>query len=270
VGPRPDGIVHPEDLERVVTDKTALVSVMHVNNEIGSAMPIAALAKVAHDRGARFHSDTIQSVGKIEFHADSLGIDAASISAHKVYGPKGVGALYLKRGTPFVPYLMGGGQEHKRRSGTQNVAGAVGLATALEIIERDRPAESVRLAALRDRLIDAILTTIDETDLHGSREALVPHIANIAIKGVEGEAMLLQLDNVGIAVATGSACSSGSLQPSHVLLAIGTDPDSAHASLRLSLGRFTTEAEIDRFLGELPPIVERLRSLSPAYRRGRA
>ena len=267
VGPRPDGVVHAEDLERVVTDRTALVSIMHVNNEIGTIMPLAALVEVAHTRGALFHSDTIQSVGKIDMNVARLGLDAASLSAHKIYGPKGVGALYLKRGTPFVPYLMGGGQEFKHRSGTQNVAGAAGLAAALEIIERERPEESVRLATLRDRMVDAILTGIPDTDLHGSREALVPHIANLSLVGVEGESMLLQLDQKGIAVATGSACSSGSLQPSHVLLAIGVDPDSAHASLRLSVGRYTTDEDVERFIAELPPIVERLRSLSPAYQR---
>jgi len=265
VSPRPDGLVHPADLEKLVTDKTAVVSVMHVNNEIGTTQPIAELAEVAHAAGAVFHTDAIQSLGKVDFDVATLGIDAASFSAHKIYGPKGVGALYLKRKTPLEALLIGGGQESKRRSGTQNVAGAAAFATALRLMLDERPAEQPRLAALRDRMVDGILGRIENTELNGAREHLVPHIANFIIKGVEGEAMLLQLDHKGIMVSTGSACSSGSLEPSHVLLAIGCPPELAHGSLRLSLGRFTDEAQIDYFLEEFAPIVERLRAMSPVY-----
>ncbi|MDZ4064441.1 MAG: cysteine desulfurase family protein, partial [Coriobacteriia bacterium] len=265
VQPRTDGIVHPADLAKLVTDRTSIVSVMHVNNEIGTIQPIKELADAAHEKGALFHTDAIQSVGKIDFDVTELGIDSASFSAHKIYGPKGIGALYVKKGTPITPMLIGGGQEFKRRSGTQNVAGAVALSTALRIMAEERATETPRLAALRDRLVDELLGGIENTVLNGDRSRLVPHIANFIIKGIEGEAMLLQLDNKGISVSTGSACSSGSLEPSHVLLAIGCPPELAHGSLRVSLGRFTTEDDVDYFMAEFPPIVERLRAMSPVY-----
>jgi len=265
VSPRSDGVVHPEDLEALVGEKTALVSVMHVNNELGTVQPIAELAAVTHAQGALFHTDAVQSVGKLPFDAGANGVDAASFSAHKFYGPRGVGALYLKRGTPLEPLLIGGGQESKRRSGTQNVAGAAAFDTALRLMTGEQEEESVRLTALRDHLIDGVLEGIENTELNGDRDRLAPHIVNLLIKGVEGEAMLLQLDSKGMMVSTGSACSSGSLKPSHVLLAIGCPPELAHGSLRLSLGRFTTEADIDYFLQEFPLIVERLRAMSPVY-----
>jgi cysteine desulfurase len=264
VRPRRDGVVSPEDVAALVRDETVLVSVMHVNNEIGTIQPLAELAEVAHAKGAYLHTDAIQSVGKIDFDVDALGVDAASFSAHKIYGPKGVGALYLRRGTPFTPLLMGGGQESKKRSGTQNVAGAVGIATALKLMIDERPTEMPRLARLRDRIVDGVLA-MENTMLNGSMDARVAHIANLIVKGVEGESMLLQLDNKGIAVSTGSACSSGSLEPSHVLLAIGCPPELAHGSLRVSLGRFSVDEDVDTFLEVLPPIVERLRSMSPVY-----
>ena len=199
------------------------------------------------------------------FDVADLGVDAASFSSHKIYGPKGVGALYLKRGTPFETQARGGGQESKRRSGTQNTPGVVGMATALEIMLAEQPDEMVRLAALRDRLIDGVTSVLENTEPSASEGARLPNIAPLLIKGVEGEAMLLQLDNKGIAVSTGSACSSGSLEPSHVLLSIGCPQEVAHGSLRLSLGRFTTDAHVDYFLEVFPPIVERLRSMSPVY-----
>lgn len=265
--PRQDGIVHTEDLEAVLRDDTVLVSVMHVNNEIGTLQPIRELAEAAHARGAYFHTDAIQSLGKVAWNAQHLGVDAASFSAHKIYGPKGVGALYLKRGTPFEPLLRGGGQESKKRSGTQNVAGVVGFTHALEIMDEEREAEATRLEALRDRVIDGILA-MDNTELNGGRDVpRIPGIANLVIKGVEGESMLLQLDNKGIAVSTGSACSSGSLEPSHVLLSIGLPPEIAHGSLRVTVGRFTTEEDVAYLLAELPPIVERLRAMSPVYQK---
>ena len=263
--PRQDGIVYADDLAAVVRDDTVLVSVMHGNNEIGTVQPLKELAEVAHAAGAYVHTDAIQTLGKVEWDAAALGVDAASFSAHKIYGPKGVGALYLKRGTPFEPLIIGGGQESKKRSGTQNTAGIIGITKALEIMIAERATETPRLTALRDRVIDGVLA-MPNSLLNGGRDvSRLPHIANLVLKGVEGESMLLQLDNKGIAVSTGSACSSGSLEPSHVLLAIGCPAEIAHGSLRVTVGRFTTEADVDYLLETLPPIVERLRAMSPVY-----
>jgi cysteine desulfurase len=265
--PREDGIVHAADLAAVVRPETVLVSVMHANNEIGTVQPLKELSDVAHGVGAFFHTDAVQALGKVAWDAGELGVDAASFSAHKIYGPKGVGVLYLKRGTPFEPFIVGGGQEGKRRSGTQNVAGAVAIAKALELMNAERAAETPRLTALRDRVIDGILA-MPNSLLNGARDVpRLPNIANLVLKGVEGESMLLQLDNKGIAVSTGSACSSGSLEPSHVLLAIGCPAEIAHGSLRVSVGRFTTDEDVDYLLEQLAPIVERLRAMSPVYAR---
>jgi cysteine desulfurase len=266
VGPRADGRVDSQDVSRSLRDDTALVSVMHVNNEIGTVQPLAEIATVVHEAGALIHSDAVQAVGKVPFDLQELGLDAASFSAHKIYGPKGVGALFLKKGTPFLPLALGGGQENKRRSGTQNVAGAVGLARALELAVEPLAEEAARLRLLRDRLVDGILA-IPNTELNGEYGGLAPHIANLIVKGVEGEALLLQLDAAGIAVATGSACSSGSLAPSHVLLAIGRPPELAHGSIRISVGRYTTEGDVEYFLEVFPPIVEKLRAMSPVYQK---
>ncbi|MRS11802.1 MAG: cysteine desulfurase [Actinobacteria bacterium] len=264
--PRTDGIVHPEDLAAALRDDTVLVSVMHGNNEIGTLQPVRELAAAAHARGALFHTDAAQTLGKADFDVTELGIDAASFSGHKIYGPKGTGALFLKKGVRMAPYLMGGGQESKRRSGTQNVAGNVGFATALEIMDAERPTEAPRLAALRDHLVERLLGEIHYARLNAVDAATrLPHIANFVIPGVEGEAMLLHLDAAGIAVSTGSACSSGSLKPSHVLLSIGCPVEFAHGSLRVSTGRFTTEADVDYLVEKLVPIVERLRSMNPLY-----
>lgn len=267
VGPRADGHIHAEDLQAAMRPNTKLVSIMHGNNEIGALNDISALTEVAHAGGALMHTDAAQTLGKVPFNVTELGVDAASFSGHKIYGPKGIGALYLKRGTKFEPQLKGGGQENKRRSGTQNVAGATGFATALEVMIADMPAETVRLSALRDRLIDTITSRLENTEATAQGGERLPNIAPLLIKGVEGEAMLLQLDAKGIAVSTGSACSSGSLEPSHVLLACGVPPEIAHGSLRLSLGRFTTDEDVDYFLEVFPPIVERLRAMSPVYTR---
>lgn len=263
--PRQDGHVHPDDLKAALRDDTKLVSVMHGNNEIGSLQPIKELAAVAHEGGALFHTDAAQTVGKVPFDVNELGVDAASFSSHKIYGPKGFGALYLRRRTPFEPLLRGGGQEFKKRSGTQNVPAAVGFATALELMLAEQPEEIARLSELRDRVIDGVTSSLENTMATTSAEPRLPNIASLLIKGVEGEAMLLQLDNKGIAVSTGSACSSGSLEPSHVLLSIGCPPEVAHGSLRLSIGRFTTAEQIEYFLEVFPPIVERFRAMSPVY-----
>lgn len=263
--PREDGIVYAEDLAAVLRESTVLVSIMHANNELGTVMPIKELAAATHAVGAYFHTDAIQALGKVVWDAVDLDVDAASFSAHKLYGPKGVGVLYLKRGTPFEPLLIGGGQESKKRSATQNVGGATAFARALEIMDQERETENARLIALRDKVIDGVLK-MPNTALNGGRDVpRLPGTANLVIKGVEGEAMLLQLDNKGIAVSTGSACSSGSLEPSHVLLSIGLAPEIAHGSLRVTVGRFTTEEDVDYLLEVLPPIIERLRAMSPVY-----
>jgi len=263
--PRDDGHIHPDDLRAAMKPNTKLVSIMHANNEIGTINPIKELAVVAHEGGALFHTDAAQTLGKIPFDVRELGIDAASFSSHKIYGPKGFGALYLKKRTPFNAYLMGGGQEFKKRSGTQNTPGAIGFAKALEIMVAEQKEEGARLTALRDKLINGVTSVLENTQGTTLVEPRLPHIASLLINGVEGEAMLLQLDNKNIAVSTGSACSSGSLEPSHVLLSIGCPPEIAHGSLRISLGRFTTEADVDFFLEVFPPIIERLRAMSPVY-----
>ena len=265
--PRETGIVDVEDLRAAMKPNTKLVSIMHANNEIGTINPIRELAAVAHEGGALFHTDAAQTLGKIPFDVADLGIDAASFSGHKIYGPKGFGALYLKKRTPFSAFQRGGGQEFKKRSGTQNTPGAVGFATALELMVADQAEESVRLAGLRDRVIEGVTGTLENTEATTLADPRLPHIASLLIKGVEGEAMLLQLDNRGIAVSTGSACSSGSLEPSHVLLSIGCPPEIAHGSLRISLGRSTTAEQVEYFLEVFPPIVERLRSMSPVYQK---
>jgi cysteine desulfurase len=271
LAPHPDGLIHAEDLKAAMREDTVLVSVMHGNNEIGTIQPLRALADIAHAGGALLHTDAAQTLGKIDFDVDELGIDAASFSSHKIYGPKGFGALYLRKGTRLVPYMMGGGQESKRRSGTQNIPGAVGFATALEIMDAERETEVPRLAALRDRVVEGVLGRLELTSLNAAEtDTRLPHIANFIIKGVEGEAMLLHLDAKGIAISTGSACSSGSLKPSHVLLAIGCPQEFAHGSLRVSMGRYTTEEDVDYFVDELVPVVERLRSMSPLYAKIRA
>jgi len=264
--PHTDGTIYPHDLAAALRDDTVLVSVMHGNNEIGTVQPIAELASVTHDRGALFHTDAAQTLGKIDFDAVALGVDAASFSGHKIYGSKGTGALYLKRGVRLAPYLMGGGQESKKRSGTQNLPGNVGFATALELMDAERSTEVPRLTALRDRLVERLLGAIQYSQLNAADAPVrLPHIANFVIPGVEGEAMLLHLDAAGIAVSTGSACSSGSLEPSHVLLSIGCPVEFAHGSLRVSMGRFTTEADVDYLVEKLAPVVERLRSMNPLY-----
>ncbi|MRR11345.1 cysteine desulfurase, partial [bacterium] len=254
--PHTDGVIHPEDLAAALRDDTVLVSVMHGNNEIGTIQPIAELARVAHARGALFHTDAAQTLGKVDFDVQALGVDAASFSGHKIYGPKGTGALYLKKGVRFAPYLMGGGQEGRRRSGTQNLPGNVGFATALELMDAERPTEAPRLAALRERLVGKLLGAVRYSQLNAAEATeRLPHIANFVIPGVEGEAMLLHLDAAKIAVSTGSACSSGSLKPSHVLLSIGCPVEFAHGSLRVSMGRFTREEDVDYLVDTLVPIV---------------
>lgn len=265
--PRSDGFVHPEDLADALRDDTKLVSIMYANNELGTIQPIKELAAIAHERGAYFHTDAVQALGKIHVDVVDLGVDAASFSAHKLHGPKGFGALYLKRRTPFAPQILGGGQENRRRSGTQNLAGAVGFATAIELAIEEIDSEAERLVALRDSLISQITERLENTEATVSEGPRLPGVAPLLIKGVEGESMLLQLDNQGFSVSTGSACSSGSLEPSHVLLCVGVPQEIAHGSLRVSMGRENTQEQVDAFVEALVPIVERLRAMSPVYER---
>ncbi|HID12042.1 MAG TPA: cysteine desulfurase NifS [Candidatus Latescibacteria bacterium] len=262
------GMVDPEDVHRVITDKTILVSVMHANNEVGTIQPIAEISKIAHERGAYFHTDAVQTAGHIPVDVEELGADLLSMSAHKLYGPKGVGALYIRKGTRIASFVHGGEQERGRRAGTENVSGIVGFGKAAEIAKRECETETRRLSELRDRLIEGLLERIDHINLNGHPTSRLPNNVHVSIEFVEGESMLLNLDLEGIAASTGSACSSGSLEPSHVLLAMGLSHELAHGSLRFTMGRWTTEEDIDRVLEVLPEVVAKLRAMSPLYRKG--
>jgi cysteine desulfurase len=260
------GVVAPAALEAALTDKTALVSVMHANNEIGTIQPIAALAAVAHSRGALFHTDAVQSVAKIPVDVRALGVDLLSLSAHKFNGPKGTGALWIKRGTRVGAILTGGKHERNRRAGTENVPGIAGLGAAARLGVGKMATEGARLAALRDRLENEVLARIQGTAVNGDRSARVPNTTNIGFEGIEAESLLIALDLEGIAVSTGSACSSGTLEPSHVLRAMGLPTHRTQNSIRLSLGAGNTDAEVDYFLGALPRVVEKLRSVTGVRR----
>ncbi len=260
------GLVTPEQVAEAVTDRTILVSVMHANNEIGTIEPIAEIVTAVKKKRPDIlvHTDAVQTVGHIPVDVQALGVDLLSFSAHKFYGPKGVGGLFVRKGVRLLPQLTGGGQERNRRSGTENVAGIVGMAKALELAVAEMPTELPRLQALRDELIEGVLSHIPDSRLNGHPTQRLPHNANFSFRGVEGETLLLQLDMHGIAASSGSACTSGSLEPSHVLLALGLSHEWALGSLRLTLGRFTTREHIQQVLAVLPPIVEKLRALTAA------
>ena len=258
----PSGIVSPDRLAEAMTDDTALVSVMHANNEIGTIQPIADLAEIAHRHGALFHTDAVQSAGKITVDVKQLGADLLALSAHKLNGPKGVGALWVRRGPRLVPHTTGGRQERSRRAGTENVPGIVGLGVAASLAATKFPTEGHRLAALRDRLEAGVLAGVPGTVVNGDRARRVPNTTNISFERVEAESLLIALDLEGVAVSTGSACSSGTLEPSHVLRAMGLPPHRVQNSIRFSLGAGNTEAEVDRVLSILPRLVEKLRSLT--------
>jgi cysteine desulfurase len=257
------GLVDPQEVRKAITDKTVLVSVMHANNEIGTIEPIAEISKVAKEKGVYFHTDAVQTVGEIEVDVDKLGVDLLSLSAHKFYGPKGVGALYIRKGTRIIPFIRGGGQENSRRASTENVPGIVGLGKASELARKELGSRSSHLVPLRDRLIKGIMDRVPDVILNGHPTRRLPKNVDVAVRYVEGEAMLLNLDMEGIAASTASACSSGSLVPSHVLLAVGLSPGLAHGSIRFTLGRLTTENDIDYVLEIFPRIVEKLRKISP-------
>ena len=256
------GIVSPDRLSEAMTADTALVSLMHANNEIGTIQPVAELAKIAHAQGALFHTDAVQSAGKIPVDVRALGVDLLSISAHKFYGPKGVGALWSKRGVRLAAFVNGGKQERNRRAGTENVPGIVGMGVAAQHALEKLGAEGARLTALRDRLETGILSSVPNTDVNGSRSSRVPNTTNISFERIEAESLLIALDLEGVAVSTGSACSSGTLEPSHVLKAMGLSSHRAQNSIRFSLGAGNTEEQIDRVVEVLPRVVSKLRTLA--------
>ncbi len=257
------GLVDPQDVKKAITDKTILISVMHANNEVGTIEPIAEIGKIAREAGIYFHTDAVQAVGHMPVKVDELGVDMLAMSAHKFYGPKGVGALYIRKGTKLIPFMHGGEQERRRRAGTENVPAIVGLGKTAEIAQREMDAEAKRLISLRDKLIKGLMGQIEHSRLNGHPTRRLPNNVNVSIEFVEGESMLLNLDLEGIAASTGSACSSSSLEPSYVLLAMGLSHELAHGSLRFSLGRETTEEDIDRVLEVSPRIIAKLRAMPP-------
>ena len=260
-----DGVVDREAYRAAFRDDTRLVSVMTANNVVGTVQPVAELARIAHEKGALFHTDAVQAVGSLPVDVDELGVDMLSLSGHKLHGPKGVGALYVRRGTRLQPLLHGGGQERRLRSGTENVPGIVGLGVAMTLACEAMPEVRPRLERLRDRLVAGVLARVPEVILLGHPTDRLPGNAAFAVRYVEGESLLLRLDARGFTVSSGSACAAGSDEPSPVVQALGVRPEDAHGSLRVSLGRENTEEEVDAFLDALPPIVDELRRMSPLY-----
>jgi cysteine desulfurase len=259
------GIVSIEDLEKAIKPETILISIMHVNNEIGTIQDIGAMAKLARDKGIIFHTDAVQSLGKIPIDVKELNVDMLTGSSHKIYGPKGVGVLYVRKGVNFESIMYGGAQERKKRPGTENLSGIAGFGLAAELAGKEMEKENERQRVLRDKLIKGILENIPHTRLNGHPEKRIASNVNVSVEFIEGESLLLSLDMKGIAASSGSACTSGSLDPSHVLLATGLSHEIAHGSLRMTLGRENTEADIDYVLEVLPQIVDRLRAMSPIY-----
>jgi cysteine desulfurase len=262
------GVVDVDAYEQAFRDDTRLASIMFANNVVGSVQPIAALARIAHDRGALFHTDAVQAVGSLPVDVAGLGVDLLSLSGHKLYGPKGIGALYVKRGTRLQPILHGGGHERRLRSGTENVPGIVGLGVAMTMAVEQLPEVRPRLERLRDKIATGVLERIPEVSYLGHPTERLPGNVAFSVRYVEGESMLLQLDSRGFMVSSGSACASGSLEPSHVVLALGLGAEEAHGSMRISLGRENTEEEADAFLEVFPAIVDKLRQMSPLYVKG--
>lgn len=258
------GVVSPDRLREALADDTALVSVMHANNEIGTIQPVAEIVRVAHERGALVHTDAVQSAGKIPVDVRALGVDLLTLSAHKFNGPKGAGALYIRRGTRMQPILTGGKHERNRRAGTENVPAIAGMGVAARLAIQKMEAEGARVAALRDTLEAGILAAVPGTVVNGGQSARVPNTTNISFDRIEAESLLIALDLEGIAVSTGSACSSGTLEPSHVLRAMGFPAHRTQNSLRFSLGLFSTSDEVDRVVQTLPRLVEKLRGLTRA------
>ena len=260
------GFVNPQAVEDAIRPDTCLVSVMLASNEVGTIQPIAEISKITRRHGILLHTDAVQAVGHMPVHVDELGVDLLTLSAHKFYGPKGIGALYVRKGTTIAPLFYGGMQERGRRAGTENVIGIVGMAAALQAAIEEMPAEQKRLTALRDKLINGIQSTIPHTKLNGATgDRRLAGNVNISFRFIEGESLLLHLDMQGCYASTGSACSSGSLDPSHVLMAMGLTHELANGAIRFSLGRENTEKDIDNLLAILQPTVQKLRDLSPLY-----
>ncbi len=256
------GMVDPDDVKKSIGDDTFLVTIMHGQNEVGTIQPIEEIASIARSKGVLFHTDAVQSAGLLQIDVKDMNIDLLTLSGHKMYGPKGVAALYVRRGVRLEPQITGGAHERGLRAGTENVTGIVGLGEACYQAKQNLAQEGSRLRELRDHLISGILNNIPNTVLNGHPTKRLPHNVNISVKSVEGEAMLLNLDLLGIGASSGSACTSGSLEPSHVLLAMGVPHELAHGSLRMTLGKSTTKEDLDYVISVLPPIVKRLRDMS--------
>jgi cysteine desulfurase len=261
-----EGLVNPEDVRRAIRPETVLITIMLANNELGTIEPIAEIGKIAAEAHVTLHTDAIQAAGKIPIDVAKLGVHLLSISAHKLYGPKGVGALYVRKGTHIEPLLYGGHSERDRRPGTEDVTSIAGLGKAADLALTHMKAEGRRIAVLRDRLENGLIERIPHARVNGSRTQRVPNTTNLTLPFIEGEAMVIALDLRGLSCSTGAACSSGAVEPSHVLLAIGLAPEDARATLRLSLGQQTTDEEIDFALETIPPVIERLRRMSPTYK----
>lgn len=264
-----DGILDAEQVREAIRPDTILISVMHANNEIGTIQPIEQIGQIAEEAGIYFHSDGVQATGKIPVDVTALGVHLYSLSSHKIHGPKGVGALFVKKGTPVKPMMTGGGHERNRRAGTENVAGIVGFGAAGKLARQDLAATMVHIGELRDSMEERLKKAIPDIHVNGELVPRLPNTSNIMVDCAEGEGLVISLDLKGIAVSTGSACSSGSMEPSHVLTAMGKTPDEGFGSLRISLSSLTTDNDIDRFVEVLPPIVERLRELSPYYKKNK-
>ena len=260
-----DGLIDLEKLKESICDDTILISIIFANNEIGTIQPIEEIGKIAHEHNIIFHTDAVQAVGSVAINVEKMNIDAMSLSAHKFYGPKGIGALYLHKNVKIIPFMDGGAQEFSKRGGTENVPGIIGMAKALEIAYENLDENNIFLTKLRDKLIEDILENVPHCRLNGHRYKRLPNNVNISFEFIEGESLLLLLDSKGFFASSGSACTSGSLDPSHVLLAIGLPHEIAHGSLRITLGKYNTSKEVDSFLAELPEIIKKLRDMSPLY-----
>jgi cysteine desulfurase len=261
------GMVDPDDVKNAITPETILITIMHANNEIGTIQPISEIGRIAREAGVYFHTDAVQTAGHIPSDVNELNVDMLSTSAHKLYGPKGVGALYLRKGTRIIPLIHGGEQENNRRASTENVAGIVGFGKAAELAKLELKVESTRIAAMRDRLVNSLEKNIDEIQLNGHRTRRLPNNINLTVAYTEGESIVLNLDLKGICASTGSACTSSSLEPSHVLVAIGLPQEIAYSSFRMTLGKWNTDEDIDRVIQVLPEVIADLRSMSPLYKK---
>ncbi len=263
------GVIKLDELKKAIIDKTILITVMHANNEVGTIEPIEEIGKIAKAKGIYFHTDAVQTTGKIPFDMKKINIDLLSLSGHKLYGPKGIGALYIRKGTKITPQMLGGHHEMGKRAGTENVPGIVGLGEASILAGKERNLELKKLTGLRDYFYKELISKIDDVRLNGHPENRLANTLNVGFKYLEGESIILNLDMEGIGVSTGSACTSGSLEPSHVLTAMGIDPADTQGSVRFSLGRDNTKEDIDYVLTVLPPIIKRLRDMSPLFEKGK-